>query len=58
MTPAISPGAGRGDDPARCDAMTLEDAMLDPSDLPAFTLAVIFSLAIVALAIWDYRRKA
>lgn len=56
MTPAISPGAGRGDDPARCDAMTTEDAMLDPSNLPAVTLAVVFTAALIAIAAWDYRR--
>lgn len=31
--------------------------MMDPTDLPAFALAVIFSIAIVSIAVWDYRRK-
>ena len=32
--------------------------MLDPTDSPAFALALIFTVAIIALAVWDYRRKA
>ena len=31
--------------------------MLDLADIPAFALAVIFSIAIVSIAVWDYRRK-
>ena len=30
--------------------------MLDPTDIPAFAIAVIFSIAIIAIAVWDYRR--